>query len=264
MSLDTTGRVLHDENRSLDRSAERLVVQRTLFSGLTVESTDDLYCVAERGVMVAERARVVVDGHATVTTNTYFGRFPASYWQRWTSVGAVTLEVVATGSGTLRLMASDEEGTARTVARQVITDARAETVELVAELDRFVDGGNLWFDLETADDALTVEGVRWSVPPLRARRATVVIICTYNRVDDCINTLRTLSADPDVASELMDVYVVDQGSDAVEDQPEFAEMSDRHSADKLRTSANPTSVAPAGSPAASTRRSATRRPTGST
>src|SRR3954447_25999308 len=91
-------------------AAESMVVQRTLFIGPSPEAPDSLYCEATRGVMIRERDRVVLEGHALVTTNTYFGRFPASYWQRWTSVRSVDVEAVVSGTGVLRLMASDSEG----------------------------------------------------------------------------------------------------------------------------------------------------------
>jgi galactofuranosylgalactofuranosylrhamnosyl-N-acetylglucosaminyl-diphospho-decaprenol beta-1,5/1,6-galactofuranosyltransferase len=53
-----------------------------------------------------------------------------------------------------------------------------------------------------------------------------VVICTYNRVEDCVSTLRTLCADREVAGELAAVYVVDQGSQPVEAHADFAAVAD--------------------------------------
>ncbi len=86
------------------------MAQRTLFAGPSPEAPEELYALAEKGVMVRERDRVILDGHALVTTNTFFGRFPASYWQRWTSVGSVDVSAAVSGSGLLRVMASDSRG----------------------------------------------------------------------------------------------------------------------------------------------------------
>jgi galactofuranosylgalactofuranosylrhamnosyl-N-acetylglucosaminyl-diphospho-decaprenol beta-1,5/1,6-galactofuranosyltransferase len=203
---------------------ERLLAQRTLFAGPSDEAPADLYSVAETGVAVRERDRVVLDGYAVVSTNTYFGRFPASYWQRWTSIDRVDVDLLATGSGVIRILASDSRGVARTVASERTTDADLRPVRLTAAIDRFVDGGALWLEFETHDAPLTVQGMRWTVPAPSRRRATAVVICTYNRADDCIATLRTLASDVEVASGLSAVYVVDQGTDPLESRDAFAEV----------------------------------------
>ncbi|MBB3086102.1 glycosyltransferase [Geodermatophilus sabuli] len=205
---------------------ERLLVQRTLFAGPFPEAPAELYSRAERGAAVRERDRVVLDGFAVLSTNTYFGRFPASYWQRWTSADRVEVTLVASGSGLIRLLASDSKGISRTVSTARVTDAEAEHVRLSAAIDRFVDGGALWLEFETADAPLTVSQARWTVPAVRRRRATVVVICTYNRADDCIATLQTLASDVEVASGLSAVYVIDQGTDTVDSRAAFPQVQE--------------------------------------
>jgi galactofuranosylgalactofuranosylrhamnosyl-N-acetylglucosaminyl-diphospho-decaprenol beta-1,5/1,6-galactofuranosyltransferase len=204
----------------------RLLAQRTLFAGPTPDVQGDLYCTTVAGVAVRERTRLALDGHATVSTNTYFGRFPASYWQRWTSARSVDLHAVVSGGGLVRVRASDSEGNPRTVATQQVRDAHEQPLTLTLALDRFVDGGAFWLELETDVDGLVVDRVEWSVATIRPRRATAVVICTYNRADDCLATLRTLAADRTVAGELAAVYVVDQGTDTVESRPGFADVRD--------------------------------------
>ncbi|RBY91896.1 glycosyltransferase family 2 protein [Blastococcus sp. TBT05-19] len=183
-----------------------------------------MYSSPTRGVAVCERDKVVLDGHAIVSTNTYFGRFPASYWQRWTSARSVELEAVLSGTGLLRVMASDSFGTPRTLTTHEVVDGHEEQVTLTLPLDRFVDGGAMWVELETSTAGMTAESIRWSVAALKPRRATAVVICTYNRADDCLATLQTLAADRAVADELAAVYVVDQGTDTVESRPGFADV----------------------------------------
>jgi galactofuranosylgalactofuranosylrhamnosyl-N-acetylglucosaminyl-diphospho-decaprenol beta-1,5/1,6-galactofuranosyltransferase len=51
-----------------------------------------------------------------------------------------------------------------------------------------------------------------------------VVICTYNRADDCLHTLKTLSLDDTVLSMVDAVYVVDQGNDTVDSRPGFADI----------------------------------------
>jgi galactofuranosylgalactofuranosylrhamnosyl-N-acetylglucosaminyl-diphospho-decaprenol beta-1,5/1,6-galactofuranosyltransferase len=226
MVLHTTNLTSGERRSRPVRAPGQLVAQRTLFAGPSPEAPDELYAVAEKGVMVRERDRIVLDGHAVVTTNTYFGRFPASYWQRWTSARSVEVSAVVSGSGFLRVMASDSEGEPRTVARHRIDDAQAETVTCSVAIDKFIDGGALWLEFQTAAAGLTVEQVRWSVGAIRPRRATAVVICTYNRADDCLATLQALASDAQVSGELSAVYVVDQGSDTVDSRDGFAAVRD--------------------------------------
>ena len=99
-------------------------------------------------------------------------------------------------------------------------------MQLTVPIDKFVDGGALWLELETTTAGLTVEQVRWSVGRTRARRATAVVICTFNRADDCLATLQTLVSDPEVVGELAAVYVVDQGTDTVDSRDAFPALRD--------------------------------------
>jgi galactofuranosylgalactofuranosylrhamnosyl-N-acetylglucosaminyl-diphospho-decaprenol beta-1,5/1,6-galactofuranosyltransferase len=210
------------------RTGGEFIAQRTLFAGPSTEAPEELYALAEKGVMVRDRDQVILDGHALVTTNTFFGRFPASYWQRWTSVRTVDVIATVSGSGLVRVLASDSDGDARTVASHRVEDAHADDVRLTVALDKFIDGGALWLELQTTTAGMTVEHVRWAVGAgPRSRRPTAVVICTYNRADDCLATLATLASDPEVLSELSAVYVVDQGSDSVDSRADFPALRDR-------------------------------------
>ncbi len=202
----------------------RLVAQRGLFRGPDPVCPDDLYAKVSSGTATRERQRLVVHPGSEVTMDTYFGRFPASYWQRWTVVESVDVEIVASGSGRISVVASDVEGETRTVAARDVTDLRGDTVTLTAALDKFVDGGFLWVRLSAADDDLVVERLRWTVAPPHRLRPTAVVICTFNRADDCTKTLQSLAGDADALEVLDAVYVVDQGSDTVESRPAFPDV----------------------------------------
>ncbi|MGQ0575766.1 MAG: glycosyltransferase [Pseudonocardia sp.] len=208
------------------RSA-RHVVARGLFFGPSAMVPEDLYAQVERGLARRERARVTLRPGTLVTTNTYFGRFPATYWQRWTGVGEVEVALLATGSGRVRLMASDTNKVPRIVAAADLRDVTGHAVALTAPIDRFLDGGGLWIEISTEDAELVVSGVRWTVAAPAAPRPTSVVICTFNRVDDCLDTLTAIADDPDALACVDTVHVVDQGSDPLESRPRLADVAQR-------------------------------------
>ena len=212
--------------------------------------------------MVRERSRVILDGHAAVHTNTFFGRFPASYWQRWTSVRSVEFGAVVSGSGRLRIMASDAEGDPRTVATHHVADGH-QAVQLTLPIDKFVDGGAMSLELETTTAGMTVEEVRWSVGRTRARRATAVVgarttapTTAWPPCRPWSPTRRSSASWPRSTSSTR----APTRSTPARPSPRCATRSGRRCA----TSGSRTSAAPGASPAASTRPSATRRSTAST
>jgi galactofuranosylgalactofuranosylrhamnosyl-N-acetylglucosaminyl-diphospho-decaprenol beta-1,5/1,6-galactofuranosyltransferase len=204
----------------------RLVAQRGLFRGPDPVCPEELYAQVGLGSAARERQRLVVHAGSEVSLDTYFGRFPASYWQRWTVVDEVEVELVVTGSGRISLIASDEEGETRTIAVSEVTGERGGFVRLVAALDKFIDGGFVWVDFATGDEELVVERMRWTVVPPERLRPTAVVICTFNRADDCTKTLGSLSADDEALDVLDAIYVVDQGSDTVESRPGFGQLTE--------------------------------------
>ncbi|WP_027942474.1 glycosyltransferase [Amycolatopsis taiwanensis] len=212
----------------------RLTAQRGLFSGPSPVVPKDLYAEVRSGLAARSRDSVVLEPATTVSGNTYFGRFPASYWQRWTTAREVRVEAVVTGAGLLAVRASDIEGEPRTVAAQEISDAELTVVAFDLKIDKFFDGGALWLDLETeAGQRLTVERVRWTVEPPERIRPTAVTICTMNRADDCLSNLRALADDLASLDTLDAIYVADQGTDRVDSRDGFAQVA-KDLGDKLR------------------------------
>nr|MDQ3578283.1 glycosyltransferase family 2 protein [Actinomycetota bacterium] len=177
-------------------STGRLVAARGLFTGPAPVVPDELYADVVYGSASRSRTRLAVNPNSSVTTDTYFGRFPASYWQRWTVVDEVVIEAVVTGSGKLSVVASDIEGEPRVVTAQIVDKANAEVVRLAAKLTMFLDGGFLWLEVATEADSLVIDEMRWTVDAPPVIRPTAVVICTFNRADDCVATLGALSSDP--------------------------------------------------------------------
>ncbi|GAB2980773.1 glycosyltransferase [Amycolatopsis acidiphila] len=204
----------------------RLTTQRGLFAGPSPVVSKDLYAEVAEGVVTRKRERISLEGSARVSGNTYFGRFPASYWQRWTTVREVRAELVVTGSGFVAVRASDYEGEPRTVAAQEVEGAKGTALSFDLKLDKFLDGGALWLDLETeAGQQLSVERVRWTVEPPETIRPTAVTICTMNRADDCLANLRALAGDISSLDTLDAIYVTDQGTDRVDSRDGFAQVA---------------------------------------
>ncbi|MFC4854699.1 glycosyltransferase [Actinophytocola glycyrrhizae] len=218
---------------TVQEPGNRLVAQRGLFRGPDPVCPDDLYLQVEQGNAVRERQRLVVHAGSAVTTDTYFGRFPASYWQRWTVVNEVDVELTLTGSGRVALVASDPAGETRVIAARELTGLRREPVTLTAALDKFVDGGFLWLEITTGDEELEVEQLRWTVSAPEKLRPTSVVICTFNRADDCTRTLQSLGRDPESLAVLESIFVVDQGTDTVDSREAFPEIQ-RTLGDRLR------------------------------
>jgi galactofuranosylgalactofuranosylrhamnosyl-N-acetylglucosaminyl-diphospho-decaprenol beta-1,5/1,6-galactofuranosyltransferase len=203
----------------------RLTAQRGLYAGPAPIVSKDLYAELEWGSAVRERAAITVEPASKVSGNTYFGRFPASYWQRWTTVTEVSVEAVVTGTGLLSMGASDVEGEPRVVAAEQVTDVKQAKVALTGKLDKFYDGGALWLDLETeGGQTLRVEQVRWTVEAPEKIRPTAVTICTMNRADDCLSNLQALAGDISSLDTLDAIYVADQGTDRVETRDGFEQV----------------------------------------
>lgn len=205
-------------------AAERLLVQRTLFAGTSAIMNDELYAVVDAGNYSRTRFGLSLEGGATAHTNTFFGRFPASYWQRWTRATevTVTLRVEAAARCAVQLVASDVGAHHRIIADVSVT--AGETVELVAPLNRFADGGAVWLQFQAIGGPATVERIEWSVTHARPRRPASVAICTFNRARDCAETVAALASDERVLDALDAVYVVDQGTDIVADDPLFQQV----------------------------------------
>ncbi len=204
----------------------RLTAQRGLYAGPAPIVSKDLYVELEWGSAVRDRAALTLEPASKVSGNTYFGRFPASYWQRWTNVTEVSVEVVVTGTGQLSVGASDVEGDPRVVAAEVVSGAKQQKVTLTTKLDKFYDGGAIWLDYETeGGQTLRVEQVRWTVEAPEKIRPTAVTICTMNRADDCLKNLQALAADVSSLETLDAIYVADQGTDLVESREGFDQVT---------------------------------------
>ncbi|MFD8244267.1 glycosyltransferase [Nocardia sp. NPDC059691] len=210
--------------RADHRAPDRLVLQRGIFAGPSAKVSDELYAVVKGGAH-RERQTLRLDKGATAHTNTYFGRFAASYWQRWTTVTDVRVTMVldVAAKANIRLVASDIAGHRRIIDTQRV-DASG-SVTLTAPLDQYVDGGALWLEFDAIGGALGIAELSWTAVAPERVRPVAIAICTFNRAEDCAETVAALSSDPTVLAAIDAVYVVDQGTDLVENRPRYQEVA---------------------------------------
>lgn len=209
--------------------AGELLAQRGLFRGPVETVPHDLYVRVAEGTAERSRHRLHIAAGSHVTGNTYFGRFPASYWQRWAVAEQVTVHLNTSGDGRVELWRSDANG-----GRRMLTAAPAcAELALTASLTTFIDGGALWLEYRTAGEPLEIDEVRWTVTAPQRQRPASVVICSYNRADDCLATLASLGADPAAMQRLEHVYVIDQGTDTIDSRERFGTVT-APLGDKLR------------------------------
>ncbi|BCK52382.1 glycosyltransferase [Nocardia wallacei] len=232
--------------RADHRAPGRLVLQRGVFAGPAPKISAEMYAVT-KGKATRERMTLRLEKGAAAHTNTYFGRFAASYWQRWTTVTEVEVAMTLTvgDRARVRLAASDIAGHRRIIDTADVRaqdgrngqgpDERAagQRVVLRAPLDQYVDGGALWLEFDAVGGELGIGELEWSAAAPERVRPVAIAICTFNRAQDCAHTVAALASDPTVLAAIDAVYVVDQGTDLVEDRPLYQETKPRFG-DKLR------------------------------
>ncbi|WP_328855907.1 glycosyltransferase [Williamsia herbipolensis] len=235
-SPDTAPRPVHDEPGTETPDGRR-VVARGLFAGTTPVANAALYAVVRHGSGDQTRSTLHLQRGARADMNTFFGRFPASYWQRWTTASTVTVSLRVHASAHFRavLMASDIGSHHRIVDAVELTDPAVDgpqTITMDAPLNVFADGGAMWLSFEAIDGAARVDSVEWSVIAVGPQRPVSVAICTHNRVPQCAETVAALASDDQAMAAVDGVWVVDQGTDTVDGHPLFAQVRPRFG-DKL-------------------------------
>ncbi|WP_295789601.1 glycosyltransferase [uncultured Microbacterium sp.] len=216
----------------MTESARRVAVNHVVFPVEGVAEVSALYVDTGTGdgsqpgeaYEILNRRSIRVFAHRRVSLSTYFNAFPASYWQRWTSVRDVTLTVTFEGEGLVSVYKSTARGRSSAVASRRFAD---ETVAFDLPVRSFVDGGFYWFDVACAQDDATLISAEWTVAvpeDWEGGRATVGIT-TFNRPDYCLNQIRAVGGNDDVAEVLDRLVVVDQGTDLVANQAGYDEAA---------------------------------------
>jgi len=155
----------------------------------------------------------------------YFNAFPASYWQHWTTVDAVRLTVRTRGRATIIVYRSNGDGIRQRVESREVEAEAEESFEI--RLDRFSDGGWIWFDLVADREDAILDSAEWSTDrePVRTGLASLGIT-TYNKPEYCVQTLRALADSPEVLELVDRIFLIDQGDQRVASRPEYPELGE--------------------------------------
>ena len=204
-------------------ATDRLVVARGLFTGVSTQVPDEMYARI-RGRGNCERTSLSLEKGAHGSTNTYFGRLPVSYFQRWTRVSDFQLKLAydAVGSARVLLRGCDAHGVERTVTSAELDGAGVVT--LTAPLNEYVDGGALWMECKAVGGPLKITDLQWSVAAPQTVRPAAVAMTTFNRADDCAAALAAIAADKGLLAGISAIYVVDQGTDLISTRPLFNDI----------------------------------------
>jgi len=173
--------------------------------------------------LVLGRRSIRIPAGTRISFATYFNAFPASYWRRWTSVTKVKLSVAIEGSADVLVYRSSSRGDQHRMGKTTVTDSVAE---FDLPLDMFGDGGWYWFDVVGVSDAV-VESANWVTEEAHDEPGRISIgITTFNRPADCVLLLKSIASDSEALALVDSVFVIDQGNQKVEDDPNFAEAAE--------------------------------------
>ncbi len=160
-----------------------------------------------------------------VSYATYFNAFPASYWQRWTVVRDITLNITTSGTGTVIVYRSNSGGQQQRVESRTV---KGEGVNNVFQLplNSFGDGGWYWFDLIACSSELVLDRATWETTAKPVKTGKVSLgMCTFNKAEYCVETLANIAADPALREVVDKILLVDQGTAKVKDRPEFPQIA---------------------------------------
>ncbi|WP_167131339.1 glycosyltransferase [Paramicrobacterium chengjingii] len=175
---------------------------------------------------VLSRTSAHVTAGRRVSFASYFNAFPASYWQHWTNVKRVRLELSTSGSGTVLIYRSNSQGAQQRVESRRVNGTETSTFDLT--LKSFGDGGWYWFELEADKDDLILERGTWLTDATQKSSGKASLgTTTFNKPDYCVNTLDALAQSPEVLEVIDKIFIIDQGTQQVSDEDGFSTVSDK-------------------------------------
>ncbi|MFT4187476.1 MAG: glycosyltransferase [Aeromicrobium sp.] len=170
------------------------------------------------------RHSMVVRAGTRVSYASLFNAFPASYWNRWTTVERVTLRVRTRGDGSIILMKSNARGTLQMLELHRVNGESEVLID--ADLSSFGDGGWLWFDLLGGDGDLVLESAEWlTEAPPRERPRVMIQMTTMDKPDYCLANLRRLGEASEVLGAIDEILLVDQGRKKVAEANGFSDAA---------------------------------------
>jgi galactofuranosylgalactofuranosylrhamnosyl-N-acetylglucosaminyl-diphospho-decaprenol beta-1,5/1,6-galactofuranosyltransferase len=206
-----------------------LVIQRCVFpsdpnlSPLYYRILDNPCLAGFPGPAPLDRRSTVLGQGARIDTNTYFNSFFEAYWRRHSRLGKLVLRLRLFGTGTIRLWRASAACGAREVGC-VDFDGEDQTVEMEAPgppaHSREV--GTLFFEVVARSHSATVISADWLAINVEPKPVKLVAgYCTFEREEFILKNIRALADDPDLASYLSRIVVVDQGRRKVMSHPDY-------------------------------------------
>lgn len=178
------------------------------------------------------RSALITPG-SRVSFATYINAFPASYWRRWTTVTSATLRIRLAGECRVILYRSTAKGFSYPVETISVESGEPTTIQRTLPLTPFIDGGWYWFDIVSGSQGTALIEADWLAETSPARPGRVSIGITCIRPQEVLEQLRTLGDATDIHGLLDKVYVIDQGTEKVRDQPGFADAA-KHLGDRVQ------------------------------
>lgn len=206
------------------------VVEGLYFKKFSQDDTEGSERVAIRPPEALTRTTARVARGAILSTDTYFNRVHAGYWQRWTQIEELTVSVEGSGMARMAVRRSTANGDETTI--RVVEGDLASGLSYTVDLAPTAGGGCLWIEVEPLDDEIVVSNGRWHTEAdSSVELRTDVAVCTFDRPEDVLALLKTLRRDT-AALEVIDrVWVVDNGkkqfSDLADSGWVIAEWGDR-------------------------------------
>ena len=172
---------------------DRFLVQRGIFRSMSPKVPEAMYVVT-KGDCARRSAFSDIGRSGDREHQHVFRTICCSFWQRWTRVSSVRIQLSYVGDGGLdvSLRASDVRGRKRTISLHSVAGSGELSID--APLAHFVDGGAMWLEFVATKGSVVVSGVSWTVSAPEFIRPAAVVICTFNRADDCVETVATMAS----------------------------------------------------------------------
>lgn len=169
------------------------------------------------------RCGIVLPRAAFFRTDAFFNAFYECYWRRYTSLQRLALRIHVQGEGVVRLYRRTSQREKRLLHEVAFSGAERELRIAVAEPSH---EGLLYFEVEAYSARLRIHRAEWIACDTAARRVRLAVgVCTFNRASQLLRNLNRLFRDRNSLKSLERVYVVDQGSELMRDQPAYAVLS---------------------------------------
>ena len=206
---------IHTPEKSLKQDTKQATESESHAVAAT-ERVDNSNFISNRSTHVPQGKRI--------SFATYFNAFPASYWKRWTNLSSVRLHIETEGEGIVSLHKSTGRGTLQQLEMHTVSGA--STLDIDLPLKPFGDGGWYWFDLISGKGDFTLVSAEWQsdAPVVNPEQQGITLeITTMNKVDYCLNNLRSLGTNPEALDLFDEILLVDQGTQKVQEHPDFEE-----------------------------------------